>query len=232
MTTAQTILDAALNSSAWNDGGNTSIGNNPEELVAALSRTVRQVYVLAAQGNGMDPRHAYFVRSTTLTLSATLATAVALSSNAAGLDILRVLAVTESGGDPVAVVPIHEVRLGLAEIPPAVILLDKTIRSAGRTGDPTASAVLTLDVAYAPPPLTLASHFIGATTLTSASTSSWPEAAGDPYLVAWLARYLAAKEGREDAEIAGYQEALAQSAAMLGDLIGVAGARLAAVTSE
>lgn len=232
MTTAQTILDAALNSSVWNDGGNTSIGNNPAELVAALSRTVRQVYVLAAQGDGLDPLHAYFVRSTTITLSATLATAVALSANAAGLDILRVLAVTEAGGDPVSVVPITEVRLGIAEIPPAVILMDKTIRSAGRTGDPTASAVLTLDVAYAPPPLTAAAHFIGATTLTSASTSAWPEAAGDPFLVAWLARYLAAKEGREQSEIDGYSDALQQAATMLGGLIGVAGARLAAVESE
>lgn len=224
-TTAQNIIDAALSSSLWLDGGTTSVGNDTSGNVAALSRAVRSVYVLAA---GIDRAHAYFVRSVDVTLGTPATTAVDWPASP---EIVRILNAVDAGDDMVALVPISDARLGIAEIPPAVVSQDRTLFSVGRVGDPTAAAVLTLDVAYAPAPLTDAAHFIGATDPTDASTSSWPAAAGDPFLVAWLNRYFARKESRNE-DLPVLDAEVQQAAGLLGDLLGVAAARLAAIQVE
>lgn len=226
MTTVQTIIDAAVQSSQWNDGATTSLANNTSELVGVLSRAIRQVYTLAGlppEAGGFEQHHAAFVRATTVTMGSPATTRVNFPA-----ETIRLLALTDAGDDYVAQVDVLQVRRGVAEIPPAVIVADRTVRSAGRTGDPTAGAVLTADICYIPAVMTAASDFLGATTLGDASSSQWPEAAGDPFLVAWLARYLAQKEDRSES-IPGIEAQLTQAAQMLGALLGVASARLTAI---
>lgn len=228
-TTAQTIIDAAVQSSQWNDGATTSLANNTAELVNVLSRAIRQVYTLAglppAKG-GYEEKHAAFVRLATITMGAPATSRVNLPTEA-----IRLLALTDAGGDQVAQVNVLDVRRGLAEIPPAVIVADRTVRSAGRLGDPTASAVLTADICYVPAAMTAASDILGATTLGDATTSQWPDAAGDPFLIAWLARYLAQKEDRSES-LPGIEAHLTQAASILGGLLGIASGDLVAMDAD
>lgn len=227
--TAQTIIDGALASSLANDLGTTPLANNTTELVRVISRAVRQVYTLAAlppEAGGFDQRHAAFVREVSHTVGKPATTWVTFPTSP---EVIRLLGITDAGGDPVAMVPLTDVAWDVTEIPPAMVLADRKLRSAGRTGDPTAGATLTLLACYVPAELTAAAHFIGATTPTDDTTTAWPSAAGDQFLIDWLAHYLSRKDGRDDAELQSLTTALQQDAGILAGILGVSAARLAAL---
>mgnify|MGYP001382775024 CR=1 FL=1 len=137
---------------------------------------------------------------------------------------------TIAGGDVVSVVPLRDLRDGIAEVPPAVVIANGKIRSAGRTGDPTAGAVLTLEGSYLPAIATSGSHYVGATTATDDTTTYWPGHVGDPFLIAQLARYLVIKDAMRDAnELQALDAEIAQAAEGLAHVIQVSPAALVAV---
>lgn len=220
-TTAQALIDAAIASSLANDAGRSDLANDTSELLNVLNRKLADIYTLAAlppEYGGLS-RGDYFGATTTVTLGASF---VALPTSAFRHTF------TTSLGVRVAVVPQADLDDGLAELPPAVVVQGNTVKGAGRSGDPGNGATLT--VAYTPPPgtLTLGTHYIGATTPTDASTSRWPEGAGNPFLVAWLARYLALKAGdREEPELGRLESDLSAASQTLGTILGVAATRLA-----
>lgn len=230
-TTAQQIIDAATASSLANDGGTTALASGTAELVSVLSRVVRQIYALTAlppDAGGFKGDYGSFVRTAPVTVGTPATAFVAFPALAT-----RLLTIVDAGGDFVSMVPLSDLRSGTAEIPPAVVIADKMIRSAGRTGDPTAGAILTVDYAYVPDPLTSASDYIGATTPSDATTSSWPTEVGDPFLEHWLARYLSVKDGTRDAsEVQQLNTLLQQDIAALAGLLGISAARLAAVSED
>lgn len=228
-TTYQTILTAALARSLANDAGTTTLGSNVSELVAVVSRLTRQVYSLA----GLPPEAGgiatgqYFARTSTVTLATPATTFVALPTTP---EYLYLFAITDAGGAKVSRASLRDLREGLAETPPAVIVQDQTIRSCGRLGDPTDGATLTLDGTYLPVEATLATDYIGATTAATASTSHWPGHVGDPFLIASLARYLVVKDTlRDPGELQALDAEIAEASSLLGKVIGVAPAKLSAV---
>lgn len=221
-TQAQTILTAAINTSLSNDGGSTPLANNATELLGVLSRTIKQVYAQAGlppSGGGGGYAN-YFTRTTTVTLGTPATTPVALPTNP---QYAYIPTFTDVGGTVVAVVTLQDVRNSIAEYPPAVVIADNKVFSAGRVGDPTAGAVLTLDGTYLPPDLTVPTDYIGATTLNDATTSAWPSHVGDPFLIYDLALYLAEKDGARDAqELQGLAASRSDALARLSQVIGVA----------
>lgn len=228
MTTGQQIIDAAVAASLANDGGTTVLANNTTELLGVISRVLRQIYAEAglprAQG-GFNQEAATFVRTTTVTIATPIATATAFPALAT-----RLLQLVDAGGDYVSMISLADLRSGTAELPPAVVIADRTIRSAGRLGDPTAGAILAVDYAYVPAPLSSASDVIGATTPSDATTSSWPSEAGDPFLTHWLARYLSTKDGtRDPAELQQLNALLQQDIGVLAGVLGISAAKLANV---
>lgn len=230
-TTAQTILDQAIATSLANDQGRTLLANNTAELLGVLNRELRSVYTAAAlppQAGGTG-RGNFFTRSSTVTLATPSTTYAALPSTP---EYSFFQNFTDNVGTPVAVVTLRDVRESVAEYPPAVIIADGQIRSAGRTGDPGDGAVLTFDATYLPALLTAGTDYLGATTPSNPLTTSWPGYVGDPYLVNVLALYLALKDGaRDDQEIQGYQQQIAATAERLASVIGTTVARLTAVRS-
>lgn len=224
-TTAQQIIDAAVGSSLANDGGTTVLASNTTELVGVLSRVLRQIYAmagLAGEQSGFNQDSAMFVRTSTVTMGTPATTAIAFPVLAT-----RLLQIVDAGGDYVSMIGLADLRAGIAELPPAVVVADRTVRSAGRLGDPTAGAVLTVDYAYSPAPLASASDILGATTPSDATTSSWPSEVGDPFLTHWLARYLSVKDGtRDPAELQQLNALLQQDAAVLAGLLGISMASL------
>lgn len=226
-TTVQNIFDAAIASSLANDQGRTILANNTAELVGVVSRTVRMVYAAAAlpPTDGGEGYGNFFTRSSTVTLASPSTDYVALPSTP---EFRFFQNFVDNVGTPVAVVTLRDLRDGVAEYPPAVVIADGKIRSAGRLsdGDPAAGAVLTFDGSYLPPVLTSASDYIGATTPADSSTSAWPDDVGNPFLIAVLGRYLALKDGaRDPQEIAAYDQAIAESATRLAQVVGATVAR-------
>lgn len=229
MTTAQTILDAAINSSLANDGGTTDLASDTTELLGVLNRFVQAIYTEAAlpdEVGGMG-RANYFLSSQTVTLGTPSTTWVALPTSPTYLYIPLVL---DNAGGPISVVSLLDLRQGTADYPPAVVVAERKIRSAGRSGDPTATAVLTLEGSYLPGDLTSTGHFIGAITPSDSSTTAWPNFVGDRYLIDSMALYLAMKAGdRDTAELQYLTGEADQSAARLAGVLGVSPARLAQV---
>lgn len=229
-TTAQDIITAAINRSLANDNGETDLASSSVENLAVLSRLVRRVFALAAlpgDVGGFGGRTDYFTRTQTVTLGTPATTPVALPSNP---EFARITSITNAGGQTVNVVTLRDLRDNVAEYPPAVVIADQTIRSAGRNGDPTAGAVLTLDGVYLPPDMTALTHVVGATTPADASTSKWPEHAGNEWLIASMARYYIIKDGLRDAgELAAIDAELEGLTPILAATIGVAPARLSTV---
>jgi len=132
-----------------------------------------------------------------------------------------------ASGDPVAVVTQADVTDDVAEMPPAVLIRQDKVVTVGRAGDPVATDVLTIYYTPLPGTLTLGTHYIGATTPTDPATTTWPGWVGDPFLIAWLARYLAIKAADRDAdEMQALAQDLQESAVLLGTLIGVEATRL------
>ncbi len=226
MTTAQQIIDAAIATSLANDAGQSELANDTTELLNVLNRKLAQVYTLAGMPRdvGGAGRGDFFATVAQVTLAAT---AVALPAAA-----FRHLITRNSDGKRVRVATRADLLDGVAEIPPAVVIEQQKIISAGRAGDPVAGDVL--NVFYTPLPdlLTAGSDFIGATPRTDASTTQWPRI-GDAYLVCFLALYLARKAAdRDPAEIESLGAELGEASRILGTLIGVEATRLAADEGE
>lgn len=232
MTQYTDLLTAAIRSSTANDGGQTDLANNTSELVAVLSRVVRKVYAVA----GMPPSEGgaaygnYFTRSSTVTLGTPNTTYVSLGTTP---EFIYLQNIVDNAGTKVSVVPLRDLRDGIAELPPCVVFADNKVRSAGRTGDPAAGAVLTFDGSYLPAIATLDTDYVGATTANDSTTTAWVggiAAAGDPYLIAQLGLYLAQKDGaRDTAEIQGYLDQLKEYGGVLANLIGANAARVSDV---
>lgn len=230
-TAASVVINAATQASLGFDSGSTALANNPAELLAVLSRRLQQVYAQAglppsAGGGGYAN---YFTRTTTITLGTPATTYVAMPTNPT---FTYFPTIVDSGGTLVSVVTIRDLNDAIAEYPPAVVIADNMIRSAGRQGDPTAGAVLTASGSYVPPPLVLVTDYLGATTLTDPTTSAWPDFVGNPFLIADLVCYLFEKDGASDPDAIAYWQAQYQEAAKrLEQTIGVSLAALSAVRS-
>lgn len=219
-TTAGTLITAAIDSSLANDQGITDLANDTTELLDVLNRKIRQIYTLAGMpkwAGGMG-KGDYFATSAPVTLGAA---PVALPA-AAFRHIF-----TTTAGVRVATISRADLVDGVAEMPPAVLIEQQKILSAGRPGDPVNGETLTVYFTPIPALLTAASHYVGASTPSDASTSQWPDWVGDPFLVAWLARYLAFKAAdRDPGELAAIQQDLVEAAIVLGSLIEVDATRL------
>lgn len=227
--TVQVILDGAIASALANDLGRTSLANNVAELVAVVNRDIRTVYAASAlpPSDGGDGYGNFFTRTSTVTLATPATTYATLPSSP---EFCYYQNFIDNVGAIVNVVTLRDLRDSIAEYPPAVVIADNKIRSAGRTGDPQSGAVLTFDGSYLPANLALATDYLGSTTLTDATTTSWPDYVGNPYLIAKLALYLAQKDGARDAaEIAGYQAQVAESAQQLAAVVGASVSRFADV---
>lgn len=220
-TTAQQIIDAAIASSLANDAGRSELASDVVELLNVLNRKLQQFYVLAGTPaeQGGAGRGDFFATESALTL---LATPVALPAAAFRHSFVR-----QADGERVSVVPQSDIDDGRAEMPPCVIVQQNKVKPTGRVGDPGAGQILTVRYTPLPGLLTDAAHFIGATTPNDAATSFWPDAAGNPFLVVCLARYLAYKAGDRDAdELQAIAQDLQEAAQILGTHVGIEATRL------
>lgn len=225
-TPASAIIKAAIDSSLANDAGRTDLASDSTELLDVLNRKLKQIYTLAGmpaeyggQGEGD-----YFATSTSIVVAAA---GVALPAAA-----FRHI-ISDVSGRRVSVVPRIDLVDGIAEMPPAIVIEQQKVRSAGRPGDPVTGDVLTIRYTPLPGTLTATTHYIGATTPADATTTVWPEWVGDPFLVAWLARYLAIKGADRDAdELQAIGQDLAEAATLLGTVIGVDATRLVEASED
>jgi hypothetical protein len=220
VTIAQAIIDAAIASSLANDAGRTDLADDTTELLNVLNRKLKQVYTLA----GMPKRFGgagdgdYFAASAVVVVTGAPVTLPAAAFRHT---------IVNAGGQPVSVVPRRDLIEGIAETPPAIVIEQQKLVSAGRAGDPVPGDQLTVRYTPMPGTLTLGTHYIGAVTPTDPTTSIWPDWVGDPFLVAWLARYLAIKASDRDAdEMQALTNDLTEAATLLSTIIGVDATRL------
>lgn len=226
MTTAQTILTDAIARSAANDAGSSELASDQAgELLRVLSRLVRRVYALAglpAEENGWGASP-YFLARATVTVPNPNTTPVLLPSTP---ELVQLVRVADAGGLPVSIGTVPDLLGDTLDFPPAVAVANGKLQSGARLGDPLAGDVLTCVYAYCPPMMTALTDTIGATTPALPSTSAWPSAVGDAFLIDAMALYLAIKDnGRADA--AALEGEVQASAALLGSQLGVNAARLA-----
>lgn len=224
-TTVQEILTAAIASSLANDLGRTLLANDTTELVNLVDREVQAVYAAAAlpPDDGGQAYGNFFTVDGTVTLGTPSTTYTDLPTNPSFLYVQKFVDNVET---VVNVVTQRDLWDGIAEYPPAVVVANRKIKSAGRVGDPQDGAILTFSGSYLPGHLTVSSDFIGAITPADASTTAWPEYVGNPYLIARVGLYLALKDGARDAaEIAGYQQAALKAAQDLAKVVGATVAR-------
>ena len=230
-TTADTILTAAINADLAIDAS-VPIADDTTEQLGELSRLVRRIYTLAAipkKAGGWREGN-YFTSTSTVSLATPATTFVSLPATPECAWIIRI---TTAGGTAVNLASLDDLRKNRAEYPPAIVLEGKQIRSAGRTGDPVAGAVLTVDYSYVPPALTATTDYIGATTPSDSSTTAWPGYAGDGYLIAAMTRYFVEKSGDADAGTLQRLDAkLAEQANILGPVVGIGPVALAAVLEQ
>jgi len=219
--TGQVILDAAIASSLANDAARSELASNSVELLNVLNRKIRQVYTLAATpkaDGGLSRSADLFLDRVATTLDGT----TVLAEHAFRPTVFRTSDLVR-----VAVVPRADIRDGIAELPPAVHLEGNILKSTGRAGDPGTGAGLTVEFVALPVNMAVGTETIGATTAGDPTTSRWPSAVGDPFLISWLARYLALKAGdREAQEFGGIEADLAENANQLATYLGIDGTRL------
>ena len=219
-TPASSVLNAAISSSLAFDQGTTPVANDQTELLNVLNRRLGYLYTLAGapSARGGMGQGDFFGTSTTVTLASS---PVALPAAAFRHSFVK------ADGTRVAVVPQSDIVDGIAELAPAVTVQQNKVLSLGRAGDPVPGDVLTVYYTPLPGTLTLATDYIGATTPSDATTTFWPSAVGDPYLVAWLRRYLCYKSADHDpSELQAIDQDLQEAAQALGTLIGVEATRL------
>lgn len=216
-TLAQTIIDAAVKSSLLNDDGRSAVASNTAEILAFLTRTVRHVYTVAAMPKDHGGAEAHDLLGVTETKTVNSGSPPSVSDAAFRYQIAT------ADAEPVAVVTRRDLLAGRAELPPAVVIEQRAVRSAGRLGDPVNGDVLTVYYVPVPGELTIAgSHYIGATTPATASTSMWPDHAGNPWLIAKLREYLATKRGDADpAEIEQINAEVARTGQIFAAFLGI-----------
>ncbi len=222
-TIVQDIIGPAIASSVANDLGQSELANNPDELVAVISRRVRQVYTLAAmpKSHGGMGKGYYFATSELIVIGAS----PSVLSEAA----FRHSVVRDPAGTRVAVVSQADLDDVRAEMPPAVVIEGAKLRTAGRPHDPVIGESVRVRYTPLPAVLTATSHYIGATIAADPSSTVWPGGVGDPYLVAWLARYLGIKGGdRDPQELEEIKTDLQAAADLFAAVVGVDAARLVA----
>jgi hypothetical protein len=136
-TPASVIIQAAIDSSTANDGGASPIANNSTEmLLGVLDRKIKQVYTLVAlpRDKGGTSEGDFFKTTWTITVGDPgVLVDLPANPNIAFIDLVQ-----DTAGNNVSIVPYRDVVDGIAEYPPAVILLDKQMRSCQRDGDPVA----------------------------------------------------------------------------------------------
>ena len=215
------ILAAAISSSVANDEGRSELTENIAELIAVVSRRVRQLYTMAAMPQrfgGMGNGYYFAVNETVVVGASPVALAAAAAFRHSIVDAL---------GVRVSVVSQADLDDQVAEMPPAVLIEKGLLRSAGRTGDPIVGASLTVRYTPLPGVLSVETDYVGASTPADPATTSWPDQVGDPYLISWLSRYLAVKSGdRDPQEMGQIQSDLGENAGLLGVLLGVDATRL------
>jgi hypothetical protein len=219
-TQAADILSAVIASSLAFDGGSTPVANDTGELLNVLNRRLGYLYTLAGapSARGGMGQGDFFGTSSTVTLSAS---PVALPAAAFRHSFTTAL------GTRVAVVPQNDIVDSVPELPPAVTVQQNQVLSLGRTGDPIPGDVLTVYYTPLPGSLSLPTDYVGATTPSDSTTTVWPSAVGDPYLVAWLRRYLCYKSADHDpTELQAIDQDLQEAAQALGTLIGIEATRL------
>jgi hypothetical protein len=214
-TQAQTIIDGAVKTSLANDAASSDLSSDTAELLNVLNRKLQQLYVLAGtpSDDGGMGQGDFFAASTLV--------AVAASPVALPVAAFRHI-ISDSSGVRVATVTRADLVDGVAEMPPAVLIEQQKLLSAGRPGDPVIGALLTVRYTPVPGLMTSSGHYIGAVTPSDASTTAWPDAAGNPFLVTWLALYLARKAGdRDPEELASLKDELLEAVAILAKHIGI-----------
>lgn len=225
MTQWSTIITAAVARSLLNDAGVTPLASDPSELLGMGGRLMRKVYQAAALSPPKGWQEGqFFVTTTTVTIGTPNTTFVSLPSTP---EVGQIIQITDNAGTEVAAVSLTDLRQNLADCPPAVVVQNNKLRSAARTGDPAAGAILTVDYSYIPPAPTAITDYVGATTLTDATTSAWPSQVGDQWLIDSLAKYLRLKDGTGGAS--DLDASIQEHGSMLGDLIGANLAKFAQV---
>ncbi len=225
-TQASVIIDAAVKSSLLNDAQRTSVARDTAELLAVLTREVQALYALAGTppDRGGMSRGDLLATSTTLTLNAATPPSVPTAA-------FRPMW-SDATGASVAVVTRRDLLDGRAELPPAIVIEQHKVRTAGRSGDPVEGAVLTLRYVPLPAVLTATTHYLGAVADPTLSTDSyWPDHVANPWLIATLRKYLAVKRGipTEDAEMQDIVQAVQQSAGLLANYLGLNASDLVSV---
>jgi len=225
-TQAGEILDAAIASSLLFDDAETAVAEDATELLKVLNRILTSIYTLAGRPPFAGGRA--FGEALGVTADVTLTvTGVSIAITPA---IASLYLITDANGVEVVVVPRIDVVRGLAELGPAVVIEGRLLTSAGRVGDPVTDDVLTLWYTPIPGPLSVAEHYIGATSPGDDSTTLWPEI-GNPFLIAALIAYLLGKtEEADPAMMQRNQAELARAAQDLGEYLRLDGTRLLALT--
>lgn len=219
-TTAAQIIEPAIASSLANDRGVSDLANDTEELLNVLNRKLGQIYALAGMPKwaGGVGKGDFFATSTPVTIAAA---PVDLPAAA-----FRHIFTTATGGR-VAVISRADLVDGVAELPPAVLIEQQKVSSPLRAGDPAIGETLTVHYTPLPGALTADSHFIGATLPADEATTRWPSWVGDPFLVAYLAYYLALKAGDRDAgELEALRAELNEAAQLLASVVELDATRL------
>lgn len=225
MTQWSEIVTAAIARSLLNDAGVTPLASDPSELLGVGGRLMRKVYQAAAlQPPKGWQEGQFFVTTTMVTIGTPNTTLVALPSSP---EVGQIIQIVDNAGAYVSAISLTDLRQDLGDCPPAVVVQNKRIRSAARTGDPAAGAILTVDYSYIPPVPTALTDYVGATTLTDSSTTAWPESIGNQWLIDSMALYLRVKDGTGGGEE--LQASIQEHGSMLGDLIGANLAKFAQV---
>jgi len=198
VTTVAHILDAAIHKSLMNDEGRSPLVGNEIDIIIELDRIVKEFYVDAARppSAGSGERNDFFGETASVTL-------------VGGTKVLPVATWTpefkNASGARIHVTTQAAILDSLAPPAPAVYVQKDAVFTGGRTGDPGSTDVLTALFTAPPGTLTLRGDFIGADTPATASTSFWPEWAGNRYLIASIGKYLAVRDGiRDPTEVAVY----------------------------
>ncbi len=218
-TTADTIIDAAVDSSDSSE--RNIVADDAAEILGVLNRLLFRFYTLLGtpEEQGGASQGDFFATTTTVTINASVPPSLA---TAAWRHLFE-----KADGTPVAVVTRLDLSKGRAELPPAIVIESGKVRSAGRTGDPVDTDVLTVRYTPLPGTMTKVTDFIGATTPVDAGTTLWPEHVGNPWLIAELRQYFAIKRGdAQEDELADIREQREASATALAQFVGMNATRL------
>lgn len=190
MTTVQTLIEGGYNRSGANNPGKLAVDG---ELIAHLNRVYQRAWSLIARARPDE-----FSAETDLAALVGVPPSASLPAN-----IIDVLAVEDSSGEPVNVIPLTE-KWRSWHLAPAVYRQGSSLVSRNAANDPVAGDVLTLQILDAPTALTA---------MASVLDGRWP-ARHEQLLVDYVACYLSVKDdGRSMADHQKLMGELAQDVA-------------------